>query len=36
MTTVDIDDPEAAIVQKLESDSYFSGDEIQLCLQKLY
>ncbi len=34
MTTVDIDDPEAAIVQKLESDSYFSGDEIQLCLQK--
>ena len=35
MTTVDIDDPEAAIVQKLESDSYFSGDEIQLCLQIL-
>ena len=35
MTTVDIDDSmKAAIVQKLESDSYFSGDEIQLCLQK--
>ena len=26
MTTVDIDDPEAVVVQKLESDAYFSGD----------
>ena len=34
MTTVDIDDPEAAIVQKLESDSYFSGDEIQIVSAK--
>ena len=25
MTTVDIDDPEAVVVQKLESDAYFSG-----------
>ena len=34
MTTVDIDDPEAVVVQKLESDAYFSGDKIQMCLQK--
>lgn len=34
VTTVEIDDPEADIVQKLESDPYFSGDEIQLALQK--
>lgn len=31
---VAIDDPEAAVVQKLESDPYFSGDEAQLILQK--
>jgi len=34
VTTLAIDDPEAAVVQKLESDPYFSGDEAQLCLQK--
>lgn len=33
-STVAIDDPEAAVVQKLESDPYFSGDEAQLLLQK--
>lgn len=32
--TVAIDDPEAIGVQKLESDSYFSGDRVQLLLQK--
>lgn len=32
--TLSIDDPEAAVVEKLESDSYFSGDETQLLLQK--
>lgn len=32
--TVAIDDPDADIVQKLESDPYFSGDEVQLKLQK--
>jgi RNA polymerase sigma-70 factor (ECF subfamily) len=32
--TVDIDDPEADVMQKLESDPYFSGDEIELSLQK--
>ena len=31
---VEIDDPEAVVVQKLESDAYFSGDKIQMCLQK--
>lgn len=31
---VAIDDPDAEIVQKLESDPYFSGDEVQLKLQK--
>ena len=31
---VAIDDPEAIGVQNLESDSYFSGDRIQLLLQK--
>lgn len=31
---VAIDDPEAAVIQKLESDPYFSGDDIQLQLQK--
>ena len=31
---VPIDDPEAIGVQNLESDSYFSGDRIQLLLQK--
>lgn len=34
MNTVAIDDAEAAIVQRLESDPYFSGDEAQLTLQK--
>ena len=34
MATVAIDDPEAMVVQKLESDPYFSGDRVQLCLQK--
>ena len=33
-TTVAIDDPEAAIVQKLESDPYYSGDQVQMLLQK--
>ena len=31
-TTVAIDDPEAAIVQKLESDPYYSGDQVQMLL----
>lgn len=31
---IPIDDPEADIVNKLESDPYFSGDETQLLLQK--
>lgn len=33
-STIAIDDPEAAVVQRLESDPYFSGDEAQLVLQK--
>ncbi len=33
-SVVAIDDPEATVVQKLESDPYFSGDEVQLLLQK--
>ena len=32
--TVAIDDPAADVIEKLESDPYFSGDEIQLKLQK--
>ena len=32
--TVPIDDPEALVVQKLESDPYFSGDRAQMLLQK--
>lgn len=32
--TVDIDDPEIMVDQKLESDPYFSGDHIELLLQK--
>ncbi|WP_071145476.1 RNA polymerase sigma factor [Bacteroides ihuae] len=32
--TVDIDDPEVMLDQKLESDPYFSGDHIELLLQK--
>lgn len=32
--TISIDAPEAAVLQKLESDPYFSGDRIQLALQK--
>lgn len=31
---VAIDDPEASVIQKLESDPYFSGDSAQLLLQK--
>lgn len=31
---VAIDDPEASLAQKLESDSYFSGDKTQMLLQK--
>ena len=34
MNTVAIDDPEAAVVERLESDPYFSGDQAQLMLQK--
>ncbi|MDR0973576.1 MAG: sigma-70 family RNA polymerase sigma factor [Prevotellaceae bacterium] len=34
LNMVDIDDPEAAVAQKLESDPYFSGDRIQLLMQK--
>jgi len=33
-STVAIDDPEATVIQKLESDPYFSGDRVQLLLQK--
>ncbi|MCD7898476.1 MAG: RNA polymerase sigma factor [Bacteroides sp.] len=29
-----IDDPEASVIHKLESDPYFSGDEAQILLQK--
>jgi RNA polymerase sigma factor, sigma-70 family len=32
--TVAIDDPEASITQKLESDTYFSGDDAQVLLQR--
>ncbi|MDR0891017.1 MAG: RNA polymerase sigma factor [Mediterranea sp.] len=32
--TVPLDDPEATMVNRLESDPYFSGDEAQLLLQK--
>ncbi len=34
MATVSLDDPDANAVGRLESDSYFSGDKIQLALQK--
>lgn len=33
-SNIPIDDPEADVVNKLESDSYFSGDETQILLQK--
>lgn len=33
-THIPIDDPEVSVVQKLESDPYFSGDQAQLLLQK--
>ena len=33
-TMVAIDDPEAVVVQKLESDPYYSGDQVQMLLQK--
>lgn len=29
-----LDDPEASIIDKLESDPYFSGDKVQMLLQK--
>lgn len=32
--TVTIDDPEASVIEKLEGDPYFSGDRIQMLLQK--
>lgn len=32
--TVSLDDPEASVLQRLESDAYFSGDKAQLALQK--
>lgn len=32
--TVSLDDPEADALQKLESDPYFSGDKVQMALQK--
>lgn len=34
MNTVAMDAPEADVIQKLESDPYFSGDEAQVLLQK--
>lgn len=33
-TTITMDDPEASAIQKLESDSFYSGDQVQLLLQK--
>ena len=35
MATVSLDDPEADVLQKLESDPYFSADRIQMALQKV-
>ena len=32
--TVSLDDPESGMVQRLESDPYFSGDDLQKALQK--
>ena len=32
--TVSLDDPEAAVLQRLESDPYFSGDKAQKALQR--
>lgn len=32
--TVTLDDPEASVLQKLESDSFFSGDKVQMLLQQ--
>lgn len=34
VNNIAIDDPEASIIRRLESDSYFSGDKVQLLLQK--
>ncbi|MBE6287600.1 MAG: sigma-70 family RNA polymerase sigma factor [Mediterranea massiliensis] len=34
VATVSLDDPEAAVLQRLESDTFFSGDQIQIKLQK--
>ena len=34
MSTVSLDDPDANAIGRLESDPYFSGDKIQLALQK--
>ena len=33
-STVSLDDPEADALQKLESDPYFSGDKVEMALQK--
>ena len=32
--TVSLDDPEAAMIDRLEGDPYFSGDKIQMALQR--
>lgn len=34
LASVSLDDPEADVLQKLEGDTYFSGDKVQLMLQK--
>lgn len=34
VTTVSMDEPEVSLADKLEGDPYFSGDEIQMSLQK--
>ncbi|KAA6310991.1 ECF RNA polymerase sigma factor SigW [termite gut metagenome] len=34
VNSVSIDDPDAVMLQKLEGDTYFSGDRIQMLLQK--
>lgn len=34
MATVSLDDPEADVIQKLEADPYFAGDEAEQTLQK--
>ncbi len=34
VSTVSLDDPDAHVVQRLESDPYFAGDKIQMALQR--